>query len=38
MFVKKASILCLLTVLLGFSFEALAETPDVGQKAPEFTL
>lgn len=38
MLVKKASVLFALALLLGFSLKATAETPDVGQKAPEFTL
>jgi peroxiredoxin len=38
MLFKKASVLLALTLLLGFSRGAAAETPDVGQKAPQFTL
>jgi hypothetical protein len=38
MFIKNALVLSVLCLLLGFSSGAKAETPDVGQKAPQVTL
>jgi peroxiredoxin len=38
MFIKKTVVLSVVFLLLGFSSGAKAETPDVGQKAPQVTL